>query len=494
MAIYGGSDENLFTIPTTGANKVTNNTPLVTSQLLENKYNVQVNTETKIAQVYLQGKPIAGGVLGQGGDISVGTIDLRTGKFTPDANRKLIADTNPPGNAVEAELRYFNSIEGSRQLKENSSRTVQKGVIKDGGSIEQAKIAAQTLTGVDPGDTGNANSLAQQDPNLNQSLQSGESGETPINVETANENLRNLKISDDPNTRSVKAYPDSRLLKYPIDMRSDDQDYIRFTMLKYEPRQLDIANIAEGTPFAERGGGTRVRGSSVVLPIQPTISDSNVVRWGSDEMNAAQLIAAAASLSGIFNGPEGIISSLQAGKELIGKNSNDLKTTFGAGFAESAAGTKGLLTRVTGGIVNPNMELLFQGPDLRTFNFNFTLSAREPQEAKVIRNIIRYFKQGMSVKRSSSALFLKSPHTFEIKYMHKGKEHPWINKIKECALTSCSVNYTPAGNYATYEDGAMTQYDISLSFSELEPIYDDDYKSKDVDENTNDPNKTVIGY
>lgn len=301
----------------------------------------------------------------------------------------------------------------------------------------------------------------------------GDPAAAPIDEKTAQENLDKLKISDDPRTRLVSEYPDN--LKYPLDMNGK-QDCIRFTMLQYAPRQINIAGISQGDPLSERSTTqNRTRGKTVILPIQPTISDNNVVKWGPNEMDAGQLIAASAALGTILEGPQGAINALQAVKDLIGGANQDLKTAFAAGFADAAAGTKGLLTRVTGGIVNPNMELLFEGPDLRTFNFTFSLSAREPKEAKVIRNIIRFFKQGMSVKRASTGLFLKSPHTFEIKYYHAGKEHEWINKIKECALTSCNVNYTPAGNYATYEDGAMTQYDLTLSFSELEPLYDDNY-------------------
>lgn len=301
----------------------------------------------------------------------------------------------------------------------------------------------------------------------------GDAAAAPIDEKKAQENLDKLKISDDPRTRLVSEYPDN--LKYPLDM-DGKQDCIRFTMLQYAPRQINVAGISQGDPLSERSTTqNRTRGKTVILPIQPTISDNNVVKWGSSEMNAGQLIAASAALATITEGEQGAIASIKQITDLFKGSASDLKTVFAAGFADAAAGTKGLLTRVTGGIVNPNMELLFEGPDLRTFNFNFSLSAREPTEAKVIRNIIRFFKQGMSVKTSNVGLFLKSPHTFEIKYFHEGAEHPWINKIKECALTSCNVNYTPAGNYATYEDGAMTQYDITLSFSELEPIYDYEY-------------------
>ena len=131
--------------------------------------------------------------------------------------------------------------------------------------------------------------------------------------------------------------------------------------------------------------------------------------------------------------------------------------------------------------------MLFNAPTLRTFGFSFTMSAREPDEAKEIKKIIRFFKQGMSVKRASTGLFLKTPNIFDIKYIlgDTDKDHPWINQIKTCALTSCSVNYTPAGNYATFYDGAMSAYEMTLSFTELDPVFEDDYVSD---------NDATIGY
>jgi hypothetical protein len=47
------------------------------------------------------------------------------------------------------------------------------------------------------------------------------------------------------------------------------------------------------------------------------------------------------------------------------------------------------------------------------------------------------------------------------------------------------VNYTPAGNYATFYDGAMSAYEMTLSFTELDPVFEDDYVSD---------NDATIGY
>ena len=59
------------------------------------------------------------------------------------------------------------------------------------------------------------------------------------------------------------------------------------------------------------------------------------------------------------------------------------------------------------------------------------------------------------------------------------KQHPYLNRFKECALTSCTVDYTPDGTYMTYgndnSEPSMTAYRMTLQFGELEPIFDDEY-------------------
>ena len=97
--------------------------------------------------------------------------------------------------------------------------------------------------------------------------------------------------------------------------------------------------------------------------------------------------------------------------------------------------------------------------------------------------IIKFFKQGMSPIRSKSNFFLKAPHTFNLKYI-RGKsrgEQKFLNKFKECALTNATVQYTPDGNYNTFTDGVMASYSLQLTFNELTPIYNDDYKAGPFD-------------
>ena len=60
------------------------------------------------------------------------------------------------------------------------------------------------------------------------------------------------------------------------------------------------------------------------------------------------------------------------------------------------------ITRTSGAVRNPNLELLFKGPALRNFSFTIRLTPRDSAEAKRIRMIIRVLKQHSAVKRNAN--------------------------------------------------------------------------------------------
>ena len=317
------------------------------------------------------------------------------------------------------------------------------------------------------------NNLAAPSEAAQQGAQQGGEQQGNTSASEFNQEGLNKSISDSGVRQNYGHY------RYPINANFSQQDCIKFSMYRYTPKKFGVTENLGGFTGSNIPDKSSPMGT-IILPIQPSITDSNVVQWGESPMNALDAAAGAAALAGIQKGPEGLGQSVQEIGEGIRQNKGDLAAGLAAYFASQAAGANtGFLTRATGAVLNNNLELLFQGPSLRSFTFNFSLSAREQPEAEAIKKIIRFFKQGMSVKRSSSALFLKTPNIFDVQYLHKGKQHPYINQIKTCALQNLVVNYTPAGNYATYEDGAMTQYDITLTFGEIEPLFDDDYDKAD---------------
>ena len=276
---------------------------------------------------------------------------------------------------------------------------------------------------------------------------------------------------------------------YPTGLGNNQQDYIEFQMIEYGGLK-GTGFSAKSVGLETRNLGTKVLGR-VFLPIQPTISDINTVDWQNDNINPLQLLGAQAS-SGAITGTMTEADFSQLASQF--KDNKAVQSYLQQWAAGKAVGTN-LFSRFSGAVVNPNLELLFNGPQLRPFNFNFKLSPRSDDEAEQVKGIIRFFKKGMAVRRSGAGgegLFLKAPNAFKVIYRNgnsKNKEHTSINKIKVCALTQCGVDYTPDGSYSTFYDNeaTMTQYGLTLQFNELEPIFNEDY-DKDA------PGKSTIGY
>ena len=264
--------------------------------------------------------------------------------------------------------------------------------------------------------------------------------------------------------------------RYPLDIGSLTMDVMKFDMYKYVPNKFSAARF--GMDNSGRQGADRASIGSVVLPITAGISDQNKCDWGSSSMTIFDMAKANIATSAIFDGlGEGVKTGLGEIKKVFDQK-DESSTAIGMAFAAQAAGVDKLLPRLTGNVFNPNMELLFKGPALRPFSFKFKLTPRSADESKEVIKIIRFFKQGMAPIRSSSNLFLKSPHTFRIAYLHRGADgqlHRGLNMFKEVALQGFGVNYTPNGNYATYSDGIPVAYEITMSFTELEPVFNDDY-------------------
>ena len=294
-------------------------------------------------------------------------------------------------------------------------------------------------------------------------------------------NLEPQKIELE-NENQLKIVTGDRL-QYPLKM-TGEQDKIKFTAVKIKPRtQVDTGKTLGfefGKPEYKKVDGP------VYLAIQAPISDQNSADWGSDSVNAIN--------AALYKASYGLIESDI--NQVTGKIDELIKNIYGTAGAQrerikralagQAASINNVLARTDNVVLNPNLELLFQGPQLRPFTFSFKMSAREPKEAQEIRAIIKYFKYHMAVRREKDQLFLRAPHVFTIQYIKGNKNrpdelHPGINLIsptddtKACALTNFSVDYTPLGSYATYEDGTMVSYTMNMQFQEITPIYDTDY-------------------
>ena len=229
----------------------------------------------------------------------------------------------------------------------------------------------------------------------------------------------------------------------------------------------------------------------ITLPIPQDLNDSNVVTWGDDSMNIFQIAAVDAAAGLLGNTKESFENAkalLDAGigrsiGAQLGQDTGRAITRAIAGEAIDKLGANirpnSVLGRSTGMILNSNLELLFSGVTLRTFPFSINFSPRNARESNEVLSIIKALKSSMAAKKNASqgqgGIFLRAPDVFQLRYLHNGKDHPFLNRIKDCALTAMSVNYTNSGTYTTYDDGTPVSIRMNLTFKELNPIYFEDY-------------------
>ena len=303
----------------------------------------------------------------------------------------------------------------------------------------------------------------------------------------------------------------SSVLKYPIDMDLKVQDHMAITVATYVPAK-NLPKINEQTS----GQFVRTRNAqlkeTIIIPMPNGIADNTQVGFGEAEMSGVtgQLFdpTAQAFLGSKFEGDlTGILGTiveeakkaggglLEAGRAAAG--SGYIKRKFLLQGAAALANTINLnvdvgqvISRTTGAVENPNLELLFQGPGLRDFAFNIRFTPRSKSEAARVRRIIRVLKRSMSVKRRGSFfegqggenLLLGTPDVFRLQYRRgstTNEEIKGLNKFKTCALTSLNVDYSGgSGRWASYgPDSQPVTTLVTMQFRELVPLYEEDYEN-----------------
>ena len=222
---------------------------------------------------------------------------------------------------------------------------------------------------------------------------------------------------------------------------------------------------------------------SVTLPIPNGVSDQNAVNFGAGTLNPAQKELSNIVFKTILEGvSEGGRQARKAFDKAV-KNKNIQRAVAGY-ISGTAVGIdpNEILSRLDGTIFNNNLALLFKGPTLRPFTFQFTLSPRDRGEAVQVQKIIRAFKQSSATQKTTGDIFLAAPNTYGLQFFKGPTPHSFLPQFKECALLNVGVNYMPDNSYMTYEDSSMVSYSLTLSFQELEPIFNSDFE--DLDNNT----------
>jgi len=219
---------------------------------------------------------------------------------------------------------------------------------------------------------------------------------------------------------------------------------------------------------------------SIAIYLPPNVKDATSVGYNNAEMG---VIGAAAA------GAADVVTALRTGDlsalaRTAGTAAKDLLTTAGLGLGSEFLGTlagvdpeglKGFAKKAFGQASNPYMEVLFEGVEMRTFNYNFTFSPRNADETDDVQKIIEMFRFHMLPElNGGSSAFMTLPSTFDIHYMYQvspdvAKENNFYTKIATCVLKGCEVDYTPNG-VKSFASGAPTQITMNLTFQETEML------------------------
>jgi hypothetical protein len=295
----------------------------------------------------------------------------------------------------------------------------------------------------------------------------------------------------------------SSAVRYPSDPGTleSDSDYVLFSFYKYQPPFGGSSGGVPADPNSPSKSATNPWGysnyqdssdraynnpsslKSVVLYMPEDIQTQFGAGW-----NGAGFGAAAAGLlnvTGAFNaGQKDWGALLQAfGGSLPGSVKAATFNAMVSGINAVAGANINLnqaLGTVTGTIINPNVELAYEAPKLRTFSLKFKMVPRSSKEAKDIKQICNTFKKAMLPKFGGQALFgsveqaanlITIPDLCQVLFMKGSTIHPFLPKYKLCGITDVNINYTAAGAYATTRDGSPVATELTLSFLESKLIF-----------------------
>lgn len=194
--------------------------------------------------------------------------------------------------------------------------------------------------------------------------------------------------------------------------------------------------------------------SAIVLYVPNNLRTGYSVNWSEEDFQKQEMYAELA-LSAFKMAPGGETSSLVS----TGLGAKAARMLNGMEYVQKA-------THITPG--NSKAEQLFKGVNFRDFEFTYQFSPRSEKEADTCLRIIRMFRHHMLPEYKDQANFLYIyPSTFEIRLYKGANQNEYVEKYMTSVLTNMVVDYTPNGQFNTFENGMPTQINVNLSFREL---------------------------
>lgn len=226
---------------------------------------------------------------------------------------------------------------------------------------------------------------------------------------------------------------------------------------------------------------------SIYLPVCTRINNEDAFAYNDYDMKLA-------------SGAMAAIGSLKSGDSIvqqIGELSKQAAIAAATVAAQNSA-LAGVIPSVTGMVLNPRVEKMFQQKDIRQFTFSWDFYPRNEVEVKNIKDIIDTFRYHSHPARSSSGdvaagkdlgtdpqIMLRVPAEFTVKFLSSESndsgngfvENEYIPKLSRCVVTNISVDYAPNGVFSTLKDNSPSAYTLSITVSEIAQLTREDVEA-----------------
>ena len=229
------------------------------------------------------------------------------------------------------------------------------------------------------------------------------------------------------------------------------------------------------TSIALKGKNVRKTGTVIGLYMPPAVNVSYNMDYSEGEVGVAT--EAVAGLFKAYQANALTGSAVLNEAKRVGSTVVKDRVLKGLSSVPYVEGAEEVFAMQTGAIIAPRMEMFFKGIGRRSFSFTFTFIPKDRTETKIVHDIIKEFKVGMSATftRTGSTGDIKIPDMFSIQYMHINSENQYINKIGKCYLKGMDVSYG-GDKFVTYNEDLVAELDgvapqkttINLTFQEIE--------------------------
>ena len=261
-------------------------------------------------------------------------------------------------------------------------------------------------------------------------------------------------------------------LRYPKEIGGLDADYVTFTPIKYRSN-------AQGGPSSAPSGGQDI----VLYMPNSTPAIGNSQAWqqmttqfvgpsGDAKKRGLMAVTGAISDANANSNIDSIVSNFKDDLSGTFKNVTGVVKQEVLNFAGSTMGLSAnhLQALSRGRVYNPNVELLYSAPGMRSFTFDFDFVPKDPGETETMNQIILNFKKWSSPKPIEGGMF-EVPHAWQVKYMSGAEENQYMNRFLPAACTSVNVRANaPTDMHVSHEDGSPIITSLTLQFQEVQII------------------------